>query len=291
MMRRAQPLLGTVGEVAAEGDSDSLPAAIEAAFAAIADVHRLMSFHDPDSDVSRVNGAEAGDTIHVDPRTFRVLEFAQEVSDASGGAFDITIAPSLIDTGFLPGRPGELIPRGARYRDLELLPGHQVRWRRRGWIDLGGIGKGYAADCAIAQLRSHGASNAIVNAGGDLRCFGQPQPIYVRHPAIPASLIDLGRLTDAALATSAGYFSGLAMDGCRVDPLVDPKQGRCTRWDASVSVAASEAMAADALTKVVRLSPDTAPDILDRFGAQAIVIDREGVRCCGRSLLQTDTRQ
>jgi hypothetical protein len=49
-------------------------------------------------------------------------------------------------------------------------------------------------------------------------------------------------------------------------------------------------MTADALTKVVRLAPDSAPDILDRFGSQAIVIDQQGARCCGRPLLQADVR-
>lgn len=287
-MRRARPLLGTVVEIAAEGEAHTLPKAIEAAFAAIAGVQRLMSFHDSGSDLSRINAAAAGLEIAVDRQTFRVLEFAHELSDASDGAFDVTIAPSLVESGFLPERAGEPILRGATYRDLQILPGHRVCWRRKGWADLGGIAKGYAVDCAVAALRSEGVTTAVVNAGGDLRCFGQPQPIYVRHPSVPESLVSLDRLTDSAVATSAGYFSRTEKDGREVDPLVDPEQGRCTTWDASISVVASDGMTADALTKIVRLSPDTAPGILDRFGAQAIVIDCDGVRCCGRSLLQPD---
>ena len=98
----------------------------------------------------------------------------------------------------------------------------------------------------------------------------------------------LGWLADAALATSAGYFSGIDVGGRRIDPLVDPRRRRCMSWDASISVAAPDGMTADALTKVVRLAPDSAPEILDRFGAQAIVIDHQGARCCGRPLLQAD---
>jgi thiamine biosynthesis lipoprotein len=288
MMRRARPLLGTIVDIAAEGAGGSLPAAIEAAFASIEQIQQLMSFHDSSSDVSRVNGAETGREVRIDPHTFRVLQFARRLSDISEGAFDITIAPNLVENGFLPGRVRETIPAGATYRELDLLEGHHVRWRRKGWIDLGGIAKGYAVDCAVAALRSHGITTAVINAGGDLRCFGTPQPIHVRHPDEPTMLVCLGFLSDAALATSAGYFSSVESKGRRIDPLVDPKRRCCISWEGSIGVAAHDGMTADALTKVIRLKPDAVPDILDLFGAQAIVIDREGARCCGRALLQVD---
>lgn len=291
MMRCARPLLGTLVEIAAEGDSLILPAAIEAAFASIEQVQRLMSFHDSNSDVSRINGAEPGREIGIDPHTFRVLHFARRLSDLSGGLFDITTAPVLVENGFLPERTLDTIPVGTTYLDLVLLPGNRALWRRKGWIDLGGVAKGYAVDCAIAALRSHGVATAIVNAGGDLRCFGKPYPIHVRHPSAPTALMRLGWLADAGLASSAGYFSGIDIGGRQIDPLVHPKRRVCTSWDASISVAAGDGMTADALTKVVRLAPDLVPDILERFGAQAIVIDPEGGRSCGRRLLKAELRQ
>lgn len=290
MMRRARPLLGTIVEIAAEGDDDALAVAVEAAFASIAQVHRLMSYHEPDSDVSHLNQAEAGQEISVDPHTFRVLRFAQALSDRTQGSFDVTTASALIASGFLPGRAPQTTHDGSsvRYFDLALLTDNHVVWRRKGRIDLGGIAKGYAVDCAIEALRSPGVTSAIVNAGGDLRCFGRPFPIHIRHPKTPAHLLRLGWLTDAALASSAGYFSGLDIGGSHVDPLVEPEQRSCTSWDGSVSVAAQDGMTADALTKVVRLAPDLAPGILQHFDAQAIVIDAAGSRSCGRPLLRPD---
>ncbi len=284
-MRRARPLLGTLVEIAAEGPANSLPAAIEAAFASIERVQRLMSFHDPGSDVSCINDAVAGQRVSVDPHTFRVLSFARRLSEISDGAFDVTTAAVLVKNGFLPKRLGEAMPIGGTYRDLDLLAGNCVRWRNKGWIDLGGIAKGYALDCAVTALRSQGVATGIVNAGGDLRCFGIAQPIHIRHPSTPTALLYLGKLADAALATSAGYFSGVNVGGRRIDPLVDPTRYRCLSWGASVSVAAPDGMTADALTKVIRLRPRSAPNILERFGAQAIVIDREEMRCCGRPLI------
>jgi thiamine biosynthesis lipoprotein len=293
MMRRARPLLGTLVEVAAEGsDADRLHSAIEAAFAVIEQVHRLMSFHDPESNVSRLNRAQPGQEVSVDAHTSRVLCLARELSELSKGAFDVTTAPVLVESGFLPAEPArEPGPVGACYRDLDLLPGDRARCRRKGWVDLGGIAKGYAVDCGIAALRACGAVSGIVNAGGDLRCFGAPQPIHVRHPRAPSTMMLLGWLADAALASSAGYFSGMEVDGSRIDPLVDPKRQRCTTWNGSISVAAPAGVIADALTKVVRLAPDRAPEILDHFGAQAVVIDDQGARSCGRPLLQIDLRQ
>ncbi len=287
-MRRARPLLGTLVEITAEGAADILPAAINAAFASIEQVQRLMSFHDLKSDVSRINGARPGQAISIDAHTFRVLTFARRLSDLSEGVFDVTIARALVEKGFLPERPREMMPADITYLDLDLLPGKRAHWRRKGWIDLGGIAKGYAVDCAAAALRAHGVATGIVNAGGDLRCFGNAQPIYIRHPNAPTMLMHLGWLTDAALASSAGYFAGIDIGGRRIDPLVDPRRGHCVSWDASISVAACDGMTADALTKVIRLAPGSAPEILDGFGAQAIVIDHNGARCCGRTLLQGD---
>jgi hypothetical protein len=150
-MRRARPLLGTIVDITAEGDTD-LSVAIEAAFASIEEVQRLMSFHDAKSDVSRINTAQAGDEISIDPHTFRVLCVARQLFEISGGLFDLTTASVLAANGFLP-RPGkEAIPIDASYHDLLLLPDNRVRWHRKGWIDLGGIAKGYAVDCAIAAL-------------------------------------------------------------------------------------------------------------------------------------------
>jgi FAD:protein FMN transferase len=289
MMRRAQPLLGTIVEVTAEGAGDASSAAIEAAFASIVKVQWLMSFHDPSSDVSRINGAAAGEAVSIDPHTSRVLCSARALSELSDGAFDVTTASVLVENAFLPGRSEQPLP-DVTYRDLDLLPGDRVCWRRKGWIDLGGIAKGYAVDCAVAVLRANGVATGVVNAGGDLRCFGAAQAVHVRHPYAPMTLVQMGWLTDAAFATSAGYFSGIDRGGGQIDPLVDPRRRRCVNWEVSTSVAAPDCMTADALTKIIRLRSDLAPEILVRSCAQALVIDDQGVRCCGGPLLQADPR-
>src|SRR5262245_49914085 len=102
-IRRARPLLGTFVEIAAVGsDRSELDAAVEAAFAAIAKVHRLMSFHEPASDVSRLNRAAAMRPVRVEAWTWDVIAAAVDLNRRSHGAFDIAVAPLLQDAGLLP---------------------------------------------------------------------------------------------------------------------------------------------------------------------------------------------
>lgn len=297
-----RPLLGTFVEIATEGDSSRDCAAVAAAFAAIERVQRLMSFHDPRSDVSRINAARRGEQIRIDEETYAVLLAARAIGDLSNGAFDIAMAPALVHRGFLPAPAdgGEIPPLSppTNYRELELLPASSTRWRRKGWIDLGGIAKGYAVDRAVDTLVSQGVQSGLVNAGGDLRCFGKSQPLYLRAPDDPSSLRLVGCLRESAAATSAGYFrmragsrpaagqlaSARSLD---VDALVDPPRGECIPWRGSITVLAQDCRSADALTKVVRVAPHLAPRVLAHFNAQAVILDSQGMRTWGRRRLES----
>lgn len=280
MIRRARPLLGTLVDIQATGKHAA--AAIEAAFSAIEEVHCLMSFHEPESDVSRINRSDLATPITISPKTHDVLLFARQISILSEGAFDVTVAGKLVDADFLP-RPAHArnFDADASYRDLMLLPASQVLLTKRAWIDLGGIAKGYAVDCALAALQAHGVESALVNAGGDLRFFGQAQSIKIRHPNQPTSFVSLGVLEDCAVATSGGYFSKPQGTDSEIDPLVDPKSRACICWEQSVSVIASSCMTADALTKVVRLLPQRVQQILAHFDAYAVQLDQHGITTCG----------
>src|SRR5262249_51417459 len=222
--------------------------------------------------------------------THRVLRFARRVSAACGGVFDVTVGELLVRHGFLPTLPvdvgsrrqaGSVEPREATWRDLEVLAGNRVRWRRPGRIDLGGIAKGYAVDLAIEALRLHGVTSGLVNAGGDRRMFGEPQPVHVRLPDAPGMLAALGLFADCALATSAAYFSSVDSDDGPLEPLVDRERGISSARRGSATVVAAQCMTADALTKVVRLAPHLAPKVLDSFDARAIVIEGARQRSIG----------
>src|SRR5262245_13109810 len=202
-IRRARPLLGTLVEIGAAGERAAL--AIEAAFREIEIIHRLMSFHETDSDIARLRRAPLLTAQQVDPRTYEVFSWAQKISALSDGVFDITVGGKLVAAGFLPKPENTEWPSAdANFRDLSLLSDNRVLLRHRVWIDLGGIAKGYAVDRAAATLKCSGVDSGIVNAGGDLYVFGAPQPIHIRHPEDASRLFSLGTLTDAAVASSSG---------------------------------------------------------------------------------------
>jgi thiamine biosynthesis lipoprotein len=272
-------LLGTLVEIGAVGANAAV--AIEAAFREIETIHRLMSFHEENSDVSRINHAAPGEIVRVDRRTYEVLGCAQWMSRLSDGAFDVTVGGRLVEAGFLPQpRGAEAFDTEASFEDLILLPDNCLIQTRRVWIDLGGIAKGYAVDRAVQILKENRITTGIVNAGGDLRVFGKPQPILIRHPEKASLAVPLGPVANAAVASSSGFFTMERKN----DALVEPRQGQCVKWRQGITVIATHCMIADVLTKVVRLASRRAPRICSQLGAQALVIDRRGVRYTAPSI-------
>lgn len=280
-IRRARPLLGTFVEVeAAAVDGCDMDAAIGAAFDAVAEVHRLMSFHEPDSDVSRLNREAGIRPTRVHAWTFQVLEMAVELHRRSGGVFDVATAPVLQAMGLLPAQKRDpAFPPNAQAGDaIALLPDLAVRFRSTDvTIDLGGIAKGFAVDRAVDALRSSGVTSGMVNAGGDLRAFGaEPRQVYVRDPRNPRRSICRIDVADEALASTALRFD--LVDGTEPgsSAIVDPATGRAPCTIDGVTVRAASCMVADALTKIVMISGADAGDLLDRYDADALLIPTDG---------------
>jgi len=246
MISRARPLLGTIVSIRAAASEE----AVRSAFDAVETVHRLMSAQSESSDLSLINHHAQRRAVPVHPWTLEVLRAARAMSWRTGGAFDVTLRRF-----------------GASFRDVELLHGRRVRLRRRAHLDLGGIAKGFAVDRAVAALRRLGAKSGSVNAGGDLRVFGNLEPtIRVRLPGNPALAVPVCRIHGESVATSAAYF------GSRQE---DPRTGRALGHDCSITIRARSCMLADALTKAVAvLGPR--PGLLARYGATAYLLDGKG---------------
>ena len=198
-----RPAMGTLVHVSASGpDATAAQRAVDAALATVERIERLMSFHDPGSELSRLN-REAGRTPQtVHPWTWSVLRRALRVAEASDGLFDITVAPLLVREGLLPGTVDASLECG-KWQHIVLMPDRKVFLARPMLLDLGGIAKGFAVDRAIHELRREGCTQGTVNAGGDLRRFGPiPQPIHLRRRD---GLVKVAELRCGALATSARH--------------------------------------------------------------------------------------
>ena len=206
---------------------------IEAAYRAIADVEHRMHPRRAGSELVQINSAVPQTRIPIADSTWRVLELAQRVHALCDGAFD----PCL------PSHPGRL-------SDLALsapeMKSRSAVGRVPLALDLGGIAKGYAIDRAIETLRAAGCVSGLVNAGGDLRVYGQSEAVLLRRADGTCAPLTV---TNAALAVTdldidarrrpaehQGYYRRSA-----------PASPR-SRYAAVVAVSAA---VADALTKCV----------------------------------------
>jgi thiamine biosynthesis lipoprotein len=272
VVERARPLLGTLVAIRVRGLPEGRAhRAIDAAFVEIEQIHARMSFHEPDSDVSRLNREAFHRPVTVDPRTAEVLRLARQMGEHSRGRFDITVAAQLVDWGLLPPPdcPGRPDPRGC-WRDVELLAGGAIRFRRAVWIDLGGIAKGYAVDRAIECLHEWGASQCSVNAGGDLRILG-PEMEGIRlawgSPADPA--LPILELENGSVASSSGRPARRRHRRRFRGPHVDGRLRGSVGTRSFVCVVAERCVVADALTKVVLAQGTRSQTVLRRYGAWA----------------------
>jgi thiamine biosynthesis lipoprotein len=279
-VRRKQPLLGTFVEIAGAGAArGDLQEAVDDAFAVVSEVHRLMSFHDPESDVSRLNREAFAGNVSVHAWTYQVLETAIELNRESSGVFDVTVAPLLQQCGLLPG--GACVPAAewiAAKGAVELLGDCRVRYRHPGTaIDLGGIAKGFAADRALDVLRGRGLVGGLVNAGGDLAAFGpEPELVHIRHPANAGRVLGWAAISNAALASSGRTFDLLQFAEAGECAVFDPMTQAPVRGIVGATVRAPCCMIADALTKVVMIAGEAAANLLQRYRASALFVLESG---------------
>ena len=269
--RRAEVWLGTLVDITTSARTER--AALDnlrTAFATIAVVHRSLSGHSRSSELTRVNRNAARATQSISSDFRDVLECALELAAQSNGAFDPTIGGDLVALGLLPTLAEH--ERGATWRDVD-LDGNAVRFRRPLILDFDGIAKGYAVDRAIAALRSGGATQSMVNAGGDLRVHGpESETVSLRTGGAQGVLLPLVSIADGAVATSAYLGRRRRVRGRLATPLIDPRNRLPSMSTRTISVAAPTCMIADALTKVVALDGDRSARLLNRYGASATIV-------------------
>lgn len=222
--RRAQWRMGTLVEAGA----DLAPAALDAAFAAIETVEARMSRFRADSDLARLNAARPFEPVTVHAQTLGVLALASHLFALTGGAFDVALGRGRGSPGFASDA----------HTAWQMVDGVN--------LSLDGIAKGFAVDRAVDALQAAGARCGWVNAGGDLRVFGDlTLTVERRAGRRPETIALRGR----AMATSEyGPRRRIASRSALA--------GRATRPRGAygASVLARECVLADALTKAVAVA-------------------------------------
>jgi thiamine biosynthesis lipoprotein len=273
-MRRCKPLLGTFVEISIE--QEDAEASMNDAFAEIEKVQNLMSFHHPQSELSKINHQAHLGPIKIDAWTAQILHITQDIHAHSGGLFNCGVGHRLIVAGLLPNHLNINEHQFGGIEDLYFIDQETISSVRPLCLDLGGIAKGFAVDMAVNALIEQGVHSGAVNAGGDLRVFGNiSQIIYLRNPQAPSQLFEIGTLSNGAIATSGLYFS---IRDKQKSHIVHPFKKTEIDIEESIlesySILAKECVYADALTKVLALSRQHNHPCFTHYSAQAIRIGR-----------------
>lgn len=264
---------------------------VDATLRICADYEKILSKTAAGSDIDRLNRAN-GAPVEVQPETAALLALAVEIGTASGGAFDVSIAPASALWDFkaeepqIPDENALLAACGwIDYRNI-VIDETTVTLKNGAEIDLGGIAKGYIADCVAAYLRRQGVTSACINMGGNVVLIGtkpdgSPWTVGVRDPnGTPEQSEEVLALSDAAVVTSGTYERGFDLDGVRYHHILDPKTGMPVQNGlASVTVIGTQSALCDALsTACFVLGEEKSRPVLERYGVRAIFLYADGTR-------------
>jgi len=256
-------------------------------------VDRAMSTYRPDSELSRFNRHAANEPFPVSAETLEVFRVAREVSELSGGAFDVTVGPLVAAWGFgatdrAPAPPSEaelaaLRPRvGFARVAIDASAGTLTKSRADVVCDLSAIAKGYAVDRVAAGLRDLGYGDFLVEVGGEVRASGFRRDgaawrVAIEQPdSMPRAVHAVVPLHDMALATSGDYRNFYEVDGRRISHTIDPRTAQpIAHALASVSVLHRDAVHADALATALNvLGPEAGRALAEREGLAAYFMVR-----------------
>jgi thiamine biosynthesis lipoprotein len=284
-------LMGTSMRVEAYGGTSEVrQQAADEAFAALAEVDRLMSDYRADSELAAINGRAAREAVPVSAPTLAVLQAAARVSRASDGAFDITVGPLVRLWGFKDKRAH--VPSAAELAAVRPLVDYRaivlderartVRFIRDGVsIDLGGIAKGFAVEVAAGSLRRRGLTG-MIDAGGNQYVVGLPPgksawTIGIGDPDRRGQLLGVINVAGGAISTSSDASNFLVAGERRYGHLLDPRTLQPSEAALSVTILSRDGTLSDALSKAVFvLGPKKGLELLASFpGTSALVAYRD----------------
>jgi FAD:protein FMN transferase len=289
-VHQQQYAMGTMFDIVVYHESEAdARQAIGTAMAEIVRLDQVLSDFKPDSDLSKLVREARRNVVTVEPSLYEVIAESVAFSRRSGGKFDVTIAPLLRawkDALAAGRRPGADTITAARqcvgYEHIELVPPRGIRFRSDCLeIDLGGIGKGYAVERAMAVLTGAGVRHAIVNAGSSsIAAIGAP-PGSKGWPVVIGGAGPAGTtivLENSSMSTSTQTFVPFAFDSGSFAHIIDPASAAPAPGRLAISVVAPRATVSDALsTTLLMMSPHESGALLAEFsGASAYWVSADG---------------
>lgn len=322
----AGPTMGTAYHVALGSSKDPAELAVlkQRVDERLAEINRLMSTYDPESELSRFNASRSDQWFEVSPETAKVVAAALDMAERSGGAFDPTVGPLVNLWGFGPANRAGATPTEEQIAKARERVGYQQvevrtdppalrKTNPKIYLDLSAIAKGYAADEVAEMLtapQEQGAAaegpkvdGVMVEIGGEIRTIGskaggEPWRLGIERPDDNARIVShvLEVNGSEAIATSGDYRNFYERDGQRFSHTIDPATGRPVRHElATVTIRTPTCIKADALaTALSVMGPQQGYQWAQDNGVAALMVDRtsDGFREQATSHWdQLDTRQ
>lgn len=256
-------------------------------------INASMSTYREDSEISRFNRADPGVWFPVSADFAAVFAMARAVSQASDGAYDVTVAPLVDLWGFGPDMGSEVPPADAIAAALAMVGQSRLEFDGQRpalmkpanmGLDFSSIGKGYGVDRLADWLEAQGMRDYLVEIGGEIRVagrnpYGRQWRVAVEKPEpMQREVMEAVSLTDAAIATSGDYRNYFEADGVRYSHTIDPRTGAPVRHElVSVTVVHPSAALADAwATALTVLGPEQAMIVALREGLAVYMIQPDG---------------
>jgi FAD:protein FMN transferase len=277
--------------------ADAGEAALGAAVTSVlAEVNGKLSNWDPESEVSRFNAAATTEPIPVSEAMAEVMRVASSAHEISNGRFDVTLAPLIDLWGFGPRQPGDPLPEDEEIEAALATVGQGEMLRLEGApptlakavpgvsVNLSAIAKGYGIDRVAAALEALGATDYLVEIGGDMMTRGrnpdgEAWSIGIERPdSGGGSIATVVAVSGYGMATSGDYRNYFEAEGVRYSHIIDPTTGRpITHGTASVTVLAANATTADALaTALLVMGAEEGLAVAEREDLAAHFITRGG---------------
>ncbi|HYM61561.1 MAG TPA: FAD:protein FMN transferase [Thermoanaerobaculia bacterium] len=251
---RARYLMGTVCEIAVP-QTPAAMAQIDAAFAEGKRIETAISTWTPESELSRLNSAPEATPATVSPELYELLQTAMGWCTATGGAFNPLVAPlieawAIRGDGAIPSaRAIDDAVRRARRDNVSFGETNTIVRTNGAKIEEGAFGKGYAIDRMLATLRERGATEALINFGGQIGMSGTKAiEVTIAHPERRSAPVVALTIDRGSLSTSSGSEKTFEIAGRRFSHLLDPRTGQALPPRGSASVLCDDALTADILS-------------------------------------------
>ncbi|SHF92843.1 thiamine biosynthesis lipoprotein [Arenibacter palladensis] len=289
-VQRSVNLMGDKFDITVVADNEEIGYInIEEAVSEIKRIEKLISSWDEESETSKINKNAGIKPVKVSVELYKLIERANQISEITNGAFDITFAG--LDKiwqfdGSMKYKPTkEEIKQSVSkvgYKKIILNEeDHTVFLQFKGMkIGLGGIAKGYAADKAKELLVGKQVSAGVINASGDLttwgtKATGEKWLIGIANPLSKDKIFSWLPVLESSVATSESYDKYITFDGKKYSHILDPRTGNPISGINSVSVFSKTAEWSDALaTAIFVLGVDSGMALINQLkGTEAIIVD------------------